>query len=173
MAQGTQRCGPRAALHGEERRPPSAAAERTYVARTPVKASALAVTIAPLVGITYILYAYAPAVWTPTRLVGLAILLPSLALLTLARLQLGSSFSVTAQATQLVKGGLYARIRNPVYVFGLLLFAGLLLYTGCDSYLFALVPLGAMQWVRAGREARVLEATFGEDYRAYRARTWF
>lgn len=30
-----------------------------------------------------------------------------------------------------------------------------------------------IQVVRAQREARVLEAKFGEDYRAYRSRTWF
>jgi len=31
----------------------------------------------------------------------------------------------------------------------------------------------AMQTVRARKEARVLEATFGDEYRAYRSRTWF
>jgi protein-S-isoprenylcysteine O-methyltransferase Ste14 len=31
----------------------------------------------------------------------------------------------------------------------------------------------ALQVVRAGREAKVLEARFGDAYRAYRARTWF
>jgi protein-S-isoprenylcysteine O-methyltransferase Ste14 len=30
-----------------------------------------------------------------------------------------------------------------------------------------------MQIVRARKEARVLEEKFGEEYRAYRARTWF
>jgi len=29
------------------------------------------------------------------------------------------------------------------------------------------------QMVRARREARVLEAAFGDDYRAYRRKTWF
>jgi protein-S-isoprenylcysteine O-methyltransferase Ste14 len=36
-----------------------------------------------------------------------------------------------------------------------------------------LVVLVAIQVVRAGREARVLEAKFGEEYRAYRKQTWF
>jgi len=73
----------------------------------------------------------------------------------------------------LVTHGLYARIRNPVYVFGSLLFAGLLLYLGKPWFLFCLLPVMALQVVRAGREAKVLEARFGDAYRAYRARTWF
>jgi len=36
--------------------------------------------------------------------------------------------------------------------------------------LLIIVP---MQIVRAWREARVLEERFGDDYRAYLARTWF
>jgi protein-S-isoprenylcysteine O-methyltransferase Ste14 len=36
-----------------------------------------------------------------------------------------------------------------------------------------LVVLVAIQIFRAGREARVLEARFGEEYRAYRKHTWF
>jgi protein-S-isoprenylcysteine O-methyltransferase Ste14 len=94
-------------------------------------------------------------------------------LLTLARLQLGNSFSVTPQATMLVTTGLYARIRNPVYVFGLGLFVGVLLYTRLERHLYVLVPLALMQVFRARREAAVLEARFGDEYRSYKARTWF
>ena len=55
---------------------------------------------------------------------GAVIGLPSLALLVLARLELGSSFSVRPKAQTLVTHGLYSRIRNPIYVFGGLVFAG-------------------------------------------------
>jgi len=51
--------------------------------------------------------------------------------------------------------GLYTRIRNPVYVFGLLLFAGLALYVGRPWAPRRGPPWSRwMQVVRAGREAR-------------------
>jgi protein-S-isoprenylcysteine O-methyltransferase Ste14 len=59
-----------------------------------------------------------PIVWTTPRIIGAAIFLCALPLFVLARLQLGASFSVTAQARKLVTTGLYSRIRNPIYVFG-------------------------------------------------------
>jgi hypothetical protein len=42
----------------------------------------------------------------------------------LARVQLGSSFAVTAQAKALVTAGLYAKFRHPVYLFGGVAFTG-------------------------------------------------
>lgn len=69
----------------------------------------------------------------------------------------------------LVTRGLYARIRNPVYVFGILFAAGLVLYVDRLRYL----PLAVLLAVRARRESRVLEERFGDAYRQYRARTWF
>jgi protein-S-isoprenylcysteine O-methyltransferase Ste14 len=54
---------------------------------------------------------------------------PVLILLTISRIQLGDSFSVSPQAKQLVtRGGLYSRIRNPIYVFGTIVFAGPFLF---------------------------------------------
>ena len=38
---------------------------------------------------------------------------------------------------------------------------------------FLLLVLIPVQIVRARKEAKVLEATFGEEYRACRAKTWF
>jgi len=140
---------------------------------SPMKTRALSVMLLPIPGVLYLLYAFAPAVWGPLQIAGLALSVPGLALLTLARIQLGNSFSVTPQATALVTSGLYSRIRNPVYVFGLTLFTGILLYTGYTRFLVLLVPVAVMQVIRAGRESKVLEAQFGDAYREYRARTWF
>lgn len=69
--------------------------------------------------------------------------------------------------------GLYARIRNPVYVFGIAALGGFFLYLQLPWLLLVLVPLAAMQVSRARREARVLEDAFGDAYRTWRARTWF
>ena len=38
---------------------------------------------------------------------------------------------------------------------------------------FLLLVLIPVQIVRARKEAKVLEAKLGEEYRAYRAKTWF
>jgi len=143
-----------------------------------MKASASFVMIAPIPGVLIMLAAgipgvMAPGAWTAIRIAGLAVSVAGLALVTLARWQLGDAFSVEPRATMLVTHGLYARIRNPVYVFGLVLFAGILLYFDLPQFLPALIPLAIMQAVRARREAHVLEERFGDAYRSYRARTWF
>lgn len=138
-----------------------------------MKRSARFVTYVPVVGIGLLLFVTAPRVWRPIHILGLVLLLPSLALLTLARIQLGNAFSVSPKATTLVTHGLYSRVRNPIYVFGVPVIAGLILYLNLPWFLLALVPLMVLQVFRARREAHVLEERFGDAYRQYRARTWF
>jgi protein-S-isoprenylcysteine O-methyltransferase Ste14 len=110
--------------------------------------------------------------WTPLKIVGVAIVVPSFILFLLARIQLGSNFSIEAKAQNLVTGGVYSRIRNPIYVFGGLLIAGVALYFRPIFLLFfaVLIP---MQIVRARREEKVLAEKFGEEYQRYKAKTWF
>jgi protein-S-isoprenylcysteine O-methyltransferase Ste14 len=91
----------------------------------------------------------------------------------LARLQLGSSFSILPRAKKLVTRGLYSKIRNPIYIFGTIAIVGMLLILQIPRLWILLVVLVAIQIFRAGREARALEARFGEEYRAYRKQTWF
>ena len=129
--------------------------------------------IAPIPAVVLLVIVGLPAAWRPIHVLGLAVLAVGLALLTLARWQLGSAFSIVPKATTLVTRGLYARIRNPVYVFGLVMAAGLLLYVDRPWFLLLFVPLAVMQVVRARREAKVLEERFGDAYREYRAGTWF
>jgi protein-S-isoprenylcysteine O-methyltransferase Ste14 len=111
--------------------------------------------------------------WTPLRIAGAMIALTSLSLIVLARLQLGRSFSIRAKATRLVTTGLYSRIRNPIYTFGCFIFLGLAMFIPAWWLLPALVIVIPMQVVRSRREAAVLEATFGDEYRRYRQQTWF
>lgn len=113
------------------------------------------------------------AIRSPLGGIGLFLLLPGFILWALARFQLGSSFTVSAQATQLVDRGLYSRIRNPVYVFGSCVLAGLILFVGHPLWLLVFVIIIPLQIWRVGKEAQVLEAKFGDRYRAYRASTWF
>jgi protein-S-isoprenylcysteine O-methyltransferase Ste14 len=111
--------------------------------------------------------------WPPLRIAGAAIAVASLSLIVTARFQLGRSFSIRAKATSLVTTGLYARIRNPIYTFGCFFFLGLAMFIPAWWLLLALIVAIPMQIVRARREAAVLEATFGEEYRHYRDQTWF
>ena len=138
-----------------------------------MKRGARFVTIVPLVGIIALFVLEPVRRWTAMRVSGLVLLIPSLMLLTLARIQLGDAFSVTPQATTLVTHGLYARIRNPIYLFGLGVMAGLILYLERPWFLPVLIPLLALQRTRARRESQVLEERFGEAYRQYKSRTWF
>jgi protein-S-isoprenylcysteine O-methyltransferase Ste14 len=110
--------------------------------------------------------------WPPLRIAGAAIALASLSLIIIARIQLGRSFSVRAKATRLVTTGLYARIRNPIYIFGCFIFLGLAMFLPAWWLLLLLILVIPMQIVRARREAAVLEATFGDEYRRYRRQTW-
>lgn len=105
--------------------------------------------------------------------VSLAVMVAAFCLFAAARIQLGTSFSVAAKAQHLVTGGVYSKIRNPIYVFGGLLLAALIVYVGRPVYLLAFVVLIPMQIVRARKESQVLEQAFGDEYRAYKARTWF
>jgi len=110
---------------------------------------------------------------TPMRLLGIVIAVPCALLLMVARMQLGSAFSVEAKASKLVKTGLYSRIRNPIYVFGGLVVIGLLLMAGRPVLLLLLVVLIPLQAVRVRREEQVLAGKFGAEYEEYKRGTWF
>lgn len=111
--------------------------------------------------------------WTLLQTLGLILLIVGFILWTIARFQLGASFTVTAQARQLVTRGLYSKIRNPIYVFGSCVIAGVFLLVGRPMLLLIFIIVIPMQILRAKKEATVLEQKFGEQYRAYRASTWF
>jgi protein-S-isoprenylcysteine O-methyltransferase Ste14 len=114
-----------------------------------------------------------PGTWNERRIVGSVLSIVGLALLSLARLQLGRSFSITPQAKKLVTHGLYSKIRNPVYVFGAVAMAGFFLILQKPALWILFAVVAAIQIVRARKEAQVLEAKFGDEYRSYRAQTWF
>jgi protein-S-isoprenylcysteine O-methyltransferase Ste14 len=111
--------------------------------------------------------------WTPLRIAGAAIAAPAFLLLALARLQLGRAFSVEAKATTLVTTGLYSRIRNPIYVFGGLMIAGVILLLDKPWFLLVFFFLIPMQVIRGRKEAKVLEEHFGAEYQEYKRKTWF
>lgn len=127
----------------------------------------------PTAGIAYLLYIFWRPPWTLLRISGLVLLFLGLVFLTVARFQLGNSFSLTPQARQLVTHGLYSRVRNPVYIFGALTVLGLFLFMDRPYYLLSFLVIIPLQILRARAEARVLEAHFGDAYRQYKSKTWF
>jgi protein-S-isoprenylcysteine O-methyltransferase Ste14 len=133
----------------------------------------IALTLMVAAAITLATWQYRPAVWTPMAVVGLCLGVAGFVLWSIARFQLGSSFAVTAQARQLVTHGLYSRFRNPIYLFGSFVIAGGILFVQRPALLLIFLVLIPLQIWRAGKESQVLEEKFGNEYRKYRAQTWF
>jgi protein-S-isoprenylcysteine O-methyltransferase Ste14 len=116
---------------------------------------------------------YAPGPWDLQRSIGTVLAIISMALLALSRYQLGKSFSVRPQAKALVTHGIYSRIRNPIYIFSALMAVGIFLIFHRPKLFFLFFILLPVQLLRARQESRVLDSRFGEQYRAYRRKTWF
>jgi protein-S-isoprenylcysteine O-methyltransferase Ste14 len=133
----------------------------------------IVLTIAVAAGVIASIWWFRPPVWTAMQMLGLCVLVVGFVFWSIARFQLGRSFSVTAQARHLVTHGLYANIRNPIYVFGSCVFVGMILVIGRPVWLLIFAVIIPLQMQRAKKEATVLEAAFGEEYRKYRAGTWF
>ena len=122
--------------------------------------------------IAYFFWSYQPNRWTWMQTLGVCMMVAGFPLWLTAHVQLGSSFAISAQARTLVTRGLYAKFRNPIYLFGSLGIAGTFLLSGRPYLLVVFVALIPLQVVRARSEARVLEAKFGDEYRLYRRGTW-
>ncbi len=114
-----------------------------------------------------------PGPWDLQRCIGTALVLVGIGGIATARYQLGKSFALRAKAHQLVTHGIYSKIRNPIYVSGGVMLAGFVLVLHRPILWLVLLALIVMQTLRARREAKVLEAAFGDAYREYRRKTWF
>jgi protein-S-isoprenylcysteine O-methyltransferase Ste14 len=123
--------------------------------------------------VAYIFWDHRTEAWPATRIIGACMMVFGLFMWALARIQLGASFSVQAKATALVTHGLYSRIRNPIYVFGSIMIAGMLLFFLKPEGLLIFLVIIPLQIVRARKESAVLEAAFGDAYRQYKQQTWF
>src|SRR5579864_3786981 len=120
------------------------------------------------VGVVLMIRQYPPQAWGPMQYAGAALLGFGFIFWTIARFQLGASFTVSAQARQLVTRGLYSKIRNPIYVFGSCVIAGGILVAGHPIGLLIFLIILPLQIWRAGKESSVLQEKFGDDYRRYK-----
>jgi len=107
------------------------------------------------------------------HIIGTILALIAAALWITSRVQLGRSFAMAAEAKELIIRGIYAKIRNPMYIFSTLMVLGIIITLG-HWYLYPWVALLVILQVhRAKKEGRILEKKFGQRYADYRQRTWF
>ncbi len=77
------------------------------------------------------------------------------------------------QTHELVTTGVYRHVRHPMYAaFFLWAIAQALLLPNWIAGPAGLVGFGTLFGLRVRREERMMEAAFGDAYRAYAARTW-
>jgi len=127
--------------------------------------------------LVFLLYLLVPGLkeqpWTAWRIGGAILAAIAYCMVITARVQLGKSFSVRAEAKELVTHGLYARIRNPMYVSVDLMVFGLILALHLHWLLVIFSVFVVFQARQARREAKVLQEKFGQAYLDYRKQTWF
>ena len=103
---------------------------------------------------------------------GVVLAAVSLALVFLARVQMGKAFAVTPKANYLVTHGLYSRLQHPMYVFVDLTVCGIALAVQRWYVLLPLAVLVPLQIRNARGERKLLQEKFGERSEAYRRGTW-
>lgn len=69
--------------------------------------------------------------------------------------------------------GLDSKFRHPIYLFGFIAYAGVLLIWDNWIALLVFLLLYTVEIARVRNEERTLEQAFGDEYRRYRASTWF
>lgn len=99
----------------------------------------------------------------------------ALAMFWLTHKALGRNWSVSLQMREnhrLIDSGVYARVRHPMYTaFWLWALAQALLLPNWVAGFAGFVGFGTLYAFRIGREERMMLDAFGEEYRAYAART--
>lgn len=107
---------------------------------------------------------------------GTLVLVAGMVLLHRTHRDLGRAWSITLEIRDqhtLVTRGIYERLRHPMYAaFWLWAIAQALLLPNWVAGLSGLVGFGTLFFARVGHEERMMLERFGDDYRAYMARTY-
>lgn len=132
---------------------------------------------------------FLPPIWTFSRVfsfadyplhpaafgAGVLLLAAGLWLLHRSHVDLGTNWSVTLEVREghsLVTGGVYRRVRHPMYTALFLFSIGMALvlpnWVAGPAYL---ATFGLLYALRVGAEERMMRETFGREYDDYRART--
>lgn len=84
--------------------------------------------------------------------------------------QVGTNVKPWRPSLALATTGIYAHLRNPMYVGAMLILAGLAAALASDWMAILLLPTALLlHFGVVRREERYLDAKFGEDYRRYKA----
>src|SRR5256884_8608845 len=106
---------------------------------------------------------------------GILVVAESLVMFRLTHRALGRNWSVSLdvrEGHQLITDGIYRRVRHPMYsAFWLWVAAQALLLPNWVAGGAGLVGFGTLFFGRVAREERMMLETFGDNYRAYMART--
>jgi len=109
-------------------------------------------------------------------LLGMLAAAAAIVLFRLTHKALGKMWSVTLQLREghkLVTSGVYRTLRHPMYsAFWLMALAQALLLPNWVAGPAGLIGFGALFALRIGPEERMMEEAFGDEYRAYRDRSW-
>ncbi len=106
---------------------------------------------------------------------GLVVELAGVVLAVLARRALGRNWSSEVRVSddhQLVRAGVYRRLRHPIYTGVLLIYLGLALQSGRLNALAGFALVVAAYWRKIGIEEQLLKARFGADFEAWRKQSW-
>ncbi len=89
----------------------------------------------------YLAYIGRNGPWTPQHVGGAVLIAAGFTGWLIARLQIREFFTPRAEARGLVTTGIYSKIRNPIYFFGLVFFAGIILYMSVPLWGLVLMAL--------------------------------
>ncbi len=107
---------------------------------------------------------------------GTLVLIAAMAVLYRAHRDLGRVWSITLEIRDqhaLVSRGIYQTLRHPMYsALWLWVISQALLLPNWIAGLSGLVGFGTLFFGRVGQEERMMMETFGDEYRAYMARTY-
>jgi protein-S-isoprenylcysteine O-methyltransferase Ste14 len=107
--------------------------------------------------------------------VGLVVELAGVVLAVLARRALGRSWSSAVRVApdhQLVRTGVYRRLRHPIYTGMLLVYLGLALQSGRLNALAGFALAVAAYWRKLGLEEQLMKIRFGSEFEAWRKESW-
>lgn len=151
-------------------------ASRTLSERLVLPAAAIGLSVIPAFYLATGIPAFADYAFRPWMgWCGLVVEILFLALFYASHRQLGRNWSVTLEIRdkhRLVTDGLYRYVRHPMYSsFWLWAIAQALLLPNLVAGLSGIAGVGILYFARVGAEEAMMQKSFGEEYRAYAART--
>lgn len=133
--------------------------------------------VIPLIYVLTDLFKFADYAFYPIQAwTGTLVLAAGMALLHRTHRDLGRAWSITLEIRDqhtLVTHGIYERLRHPMYAaFWLWAISQALLLPNWIAGFSGLMGFGTLFFARVGYEERMMLEAFGDDYRAYMARTY-